>query len=590
MQPKFRKNLLFWTLLACSGANWCCITQVDATLAANSDTQRNKQPVSIISSMGVKEKTHQPCYKNTSLKAMFDDKPQESGNFALGECIYAADKETIKYFQLSTTSETANFNHRLEKEAREQGAFSKGDSSDGELTPPVAPAFRRVRKPLSRSEGLGLMFSFAPQQEEGVISPSTEPPPSPCLFLELGNASRYNSSLYGVGSSVFNMFNCYNSPILYSQQPPPETTPPPNPPPPEAPPPPNPPPPPPNPPPREEPRNIPTTSVQRNEPPQLEGQPNDFPQTSPTPIEQLLEKPPLTNSERLDRLIRRLQEGKQTSPPSDSSEEIEIRARPIQLPPTVEQPPLPAQPVAKFKPIGSLRGYVGFFATNNIFSSEVDPIQDGLVFSGLTLASAPLALGPKTYLSAGIDGNLIFYIDQSQFNYNQIRFYVSIYQQLSRRMYGELGWSNQQLFYAKDGDFFSAGDRFLNENSLRLSLGRRDPLTQRLVLDSFYELRFNFADPDNRNRINNSLLLSLSYYWLRSLQVGLDYQFNLSDFTLRPREDQYHRLYTHLTYGISDSTNVSLQGGVSLGGSTDQNINFDGWFFSLNYNLELGKF
>lgn len=524
MQPKFRKNLLFWTLLAYSGANWCCITQVDAALAANSDTpKRNSAIVSIISSMAVKEETYQPRHKNIELK--------ETG---------AAEKESIKYFKLDTTSETPNSNFEQ----------------------------------------------------------------------DLRNASRYNFSLHGVGSSVFNTFNSCDSPILYSQQPPPETTPPPEAPPLQNPTPPNPPPPnPPNPPPREEPRNIPTTPQQRNEPPQLEGQPNDFPQTSPIPLEQLLEKPPLTNSERLDRLIRRLQEGKQTSPESNSSPELGIRAKPIDVPPLVdsrpelgirakpidvpppvEQLPLPAQPVAKFKPIGSLRGYVGFFATNNIFSSEVDRIQDGLVFSGLTLASAPLALGPKTYLSAGIDGNLIFYIDQSKFNYNQVRFYLSIYQQLSRRMYGELGWSNQQLFYAKDGDFFSAGDRFLNENSVRLSLGRRDPLTQRLVLDSFYELRLNFADPDSRNRINNSLLLSLSYYWLRSLQVGLNYQFNLSNFTLRQREDQYHRLYTNLTYGISDSTNVSLQGGVSLGGSTDQNINFDGWFFSLNYNWELGKF
>ncbi|MGI8500018.1 MAG: hypothetical protein ACR2LR_02615 [Hassallia sp.] len=554
MQPKFRKNLLFWTLLACSGANWYCITQVDATLAANSDTQRNKQPQMIISSMGVKKEIHQPCHKNTNFKAMSDDKPfstrgcangfggsQSTGSGATAVDgspgikqvasktatpsplrVYAAEKENINYFQLSTTSGTANFN----------------------------------------------------------------------LGLEHCNASRYNLSLHGVGSSVLNTFNSCNSAILYSQQPPPETTPPPEAPPPPNPAPPNPPPPPASPAPtREEPRIIPSTSQQRNEPPQLEGQPNVFPQTSPTPLEQLLETPlPLTDSERLDRLIRRLQEVKETLPESNSSEEIELQVRPIQLPPTVEQPPLPAQPVAKFKPIGSLQGYVGFFGTNNIFSSEVDPIQDGLVFTGLTLASAPFALGPQTYINAGIDGNLIFYIDQSQFNYNQIRFYVSIYQQLSRRMYGELGWSNQQLFYAKNGDFFSAGDRFLNENSVRLSLGRRDPLTQRLVLDSFYELRLNFADPDSRNRINNSLLLSLSYYWLRSLQVGVDYQFNLSDFTIRQREDQYHRLYTHLTYGISDSTNVSLQGGVSLGGSTDQNINFDGWFFSLNYNWELGKF
>jgi outer membrane biosynthesis protein TonB len=247
MQPKFRKNLLFSTLLAYSAANWCCITQVDAALAANSDTpERNNAIGSIISSMAVKEETHQPCHKNIELKAL------------------AAEKENIKYFQLSTTSETPNSNFEQ----------------------------------------------------------------------DLRNASRYNFSLYGVGSSVFNTFNFCDSPILYSQQPPPQTTPPP-----EAPPPPNPAPPsPPNPPPREEPKNIPTTPQQRNEPPQLEGQPNDFPQTSPTPLEQLLEKPPLTNSERLERLIRRLQESKETSPPSDSSQELGIWAKPIDVPPPVDSP------------------------------------------------------------------------------------------------------------------------------------------------------------------------------------------------------------------------------------------------------------
>jgi hypothetical protein len=142
MQPKFRKNLFFSTLLACCGANWCCITQVDAAVAANSHTQDgNKQTVLIISSMGVKEEIHQPCYKNTNLnlKAMSDDKPLR---------VYAAEKENIKYFQLSTTSETANFNFRQ----------------------------------------------------------------------DLPNASRYNFSLYGVGSSVFDTFNFCNSPILRDVQ------------------------------------------------------------------------------------------------------------------------------------------------------------------------------------------------------------------------------------------------------------------------------------------------------------------------------------------------------------------------------------
>jgi hypothetical protein len=33
-----------------------------------------------------------------------------------------------------------------------------------------------------------------------------------------------------------------------------------------------------------------------------------------------------------------------------------------------------------------------------------------------------------------------------------------------------------------------------------------------------------------------------------------------------------------------------MQAGATLGGSTDPFIDFDGWFFSVNYNLQLGRF
>ncbi|MEH1945934.1 MAG: AAA family ATPase [Nostoc sp.] len=69
-----------------------------------------------------------------------------------------------------------------EKEAREQGAGSRGDSKYGD-TPTVAPASRRVREPLDRSGGIRHKFRSAPQQESGVISPRSLPP-SPCLFVE----------------------------------------------------------------------------------------------------------------------------------------------------------------------------------------------------------------------------------------------------------------------------------------------------------------------------------------------------------------------------------------------------------------------
>jgi hypothetical protein len=326
----------------------------------------------------------------------------------------------------------------------------------------------------------------------------------------------------------------------------------------------------------------------QNDPPQLELQPSDLPTSPPDSKEELLNAPEINQSQRLERLIQLLQLPKQP-PESDSDRELGLRVRLRPL----EQPTFPPIKEPQFKPIGYLQGRVGYFQTSNIFSSQDIPIEDGLIISGLTLASAYFPLGAKTYLNGSIDGNLIRYINQSQYAYNQVRFNLSIYQQLSQRMYGEVSWSNQQLFYANNSDrldSFKAGDRFLNENSLQVSLGRRDPLTSKLILNSFYELSVNFADPQSRDRIINSFWVSLNYYLQKPLQVGIDYQVNFSDFTQRDREDQFHRLFGHLNYRISDTSNMNVQAGVNLGSSTAENIDFDGWFFSINYSLQLGQF
>ncbi|QMS89473.1 hypothetical protein HUN01_18495 [Nostoc edaphicum CCNP1411] len=329
----------------------------------------------------------------------------------------------------------------------------------------------------------------------------------------------------------------------------------------------------------------------QNDPPQLESQPSNLPISPSDSKERLLKTPEIDYSQRLERLIELLRSPKQP-PESDSDRELglRVRLRPLeqQLPP-IEQPIIPKN----FKPIGYLQGRVGYFQTTNIFSSDDSPIEDGLIISGLTLASAYFPLTSKTYLNASIDGNLIRYINQSQYHYNQVRLNLSLYQHLSQRMYGEITWSNQHLFYANNSDRldgFKAGDRFLNENSLQLSLGRRDPLTSRLTLDSFYELSVNFADPPSRNRITNTFWVSLNYYLQKPLQVGINYQGNFSDFTQRDREDQFHRLFGHLNYRISNTSNLNLQAGASLGSSTAENIDFDGWFFSINYSLQLGRF
>ncbi|MBD2455312.1 hypothetical protein H6G80_14635 [Nostoc sp. FACHB-87] len=353
--------------------------------------------------------------------------------------------------------------------------------------------------------------------------------------------------------------------------------------------------------------NPPSNPPPSNEPPQLEAQPREFPQSSPTIIEELLDKPAVNRTEQLERLRRILQLRQKPKPQTDNLRELELRVRQRPLPqqqPTsnanslrelelrVRPRPVPQTkpPVAKFKPIGSLQANVGYFQTNNIFASEFFPREDGLIFYGLSLASAYFPLGAKTYINGSINGNLIRYIDQSRFNYNQINFNVGIYQQLSPRMYAELDFNNQQFFYAKSVGRFQAGDRFLDENSVRVSLGRRDPLNPRLNLDSFYEFSANFSEPNNRSRLINNFWLSLSYALQEPLQVGINYQLTLADFTQRQRNDNYHRLFGHVIYRVSNSSNLNVQSGFSFGDSTDRNINFDNWFLSVYYNLRIGEF
>ena len=294
-------------------------------------------------------------------------------------------------------------------------------------------------------------------------------------------------------------------------------------------------------------------------------QPDSNPQPPPT---QGGSNPPQQPSEdpELGRLLLRQQE---VPPPASP----QVKPTP---PPTA-----PPAPQTRREPVLHLLPRISFFQTNNVFSG-IDPIDDSLIFSSLTLWSTP-RLAENTYLSASADGNLIRYINQSEFNYNLLRFKVGVSQRLNRQMWGEMGWTNQQ-FYRTDGD------RFLNEQMAYLSLSRQDRITQKLIFNSYYDLRVSVADPDTRSRVINSLYLSLSYYFRPNLQVGLDYQFERSDFTQQDRFDQYHRILGRLTYGVLRDSQVNVLGGVTLGGSSDPFIDFDSLFFSVTYSVDFSIF
>jgi len=323
--------------------------------------------------------------------------------------------------------------------------------------------------------------------------------------------------------------------------------------------------------------DIPKDIQQKNNPPQLEVQPSQLQSPASAPASVLPYKPDIQGTDELGTLRLR---GRKPGNADYLNEELGVlRVRERKKPPSQLETTVPP----RFQSVGYLLARVGYFQTSNIFSS-LHPVNDSLFWSGLTLTSVPLSLGPKTSVLASVDGYLYRYVNTSRYNYNMVKFNAAIHQQLNQQMYGEIGWSNQKLFTAEKGV------RFFDENSLNLTIGRRDALTRKLFLDSLYEFRVSSSDPSSRNRMMNSLWLSLSYYLQPTLQIGLDYQYVLSSFSEQPREDQNHLLLGHLVYGISASSNVSIQGGLGNGSSTDRNINFDSLFFTVNYNLELGQF
>ena len=226
-------------------------------------------------------------------------------------------------------------------------------------------------------------------------------------------------------------------------------------------------------------------------------------------------------------------------------------------------------------------GRLSFFKSDNILLDRLDPIDDQLISLSTSVLAAP-SLGPDTLLIASVEGGLIHYNELSELDYRELEFRASLRQFFSARTYGEIGWSNQQLF--------DDGDRFFNDHSLRLTLARRDPLVSNLRLDSFYQLRLSFADPSDRNRIINTLGVGLNYNLQPDLSVGLDYQLTLTDFTQQDRDDLYNQVVAQLSYDLSRNSRIILFGGFSFGDSSDSDVDFNSAIFGASIDVNVPLF
>lgn len=254
--------------------------------------------------------------------------------------------------------------------------------------------------------------------------------------------------------------------------------------------------------------------------------------------------------------------------PEDTKEElgeVRILRRPTQQPPPRRQPD-----VQLF-----LRSAV--FSSSNITALSFFQPSD-TVFTNSAILLATPKLGPTTRLIASAEGGLVRFATEHDFDYNYLDFNVAIQQRIAPGMYAQLGWVNDQLYRADDGD------RLLSSNAVDFTLGRQDQLMKRLRLDSFYNLRASFTDPDDQNRLTNTLGTRLRYDFSPNFQGSLDYRLTFKDYTEADRFDTEHQVSAIATYAINP--NLFVAGSVSylFGRSSDPDVDLS----NLSFGISLG--
>lgn len=244
-------------------------------------------------------------------------------------------------------------------------------------------------------------------------------------------------------------------------------------------------------------------------------------------------------------------------------------------------PQLPAP-----RPYLFLSTYVSASSSDNILLID-DPIQgrigDKFLRPGLSLIAFP-PIGTSTNLLASVETNAVRYQDFTGANYDELRFRVGVRHSFSRRLYGQLSWSRQLLF--REG----FQDRFFTNQGVELFLGRRDPLSPTLTLDSFYQAQVFFSDPDDFSDFVLSAGTYLNYRLSPNLDTGVGYQIIMSDFTQANRHETYQRVTGQLRYTISPAVRVSIFGGFSNGRSSEPNISFDDSFFGISFDATVEIF
>jgi hypothetical protein len=262
-----------------------------------------------------------------------------------------------------------------------------------------------------------------------------------------------------------------------------------------------------------------------------------------------------------------------------------------------EQPEIPvAQPSAPRK-IGFLTARLSGASSDNILLvlDEVGGLTgDEYLRPGLTFAVYP-ALGPQTLLIGSADISLQRYTTQSDVNYDDMRFRLGVRQTLFPRTYAQFIFSYQQLFRPGPPRL-----RFFENKAYGLTIGRRDPITSRLVLHSYYQIQYNDSavrpsttsstDTESYDRLSQYFGGYLAYNISPQFETGVSYQATLADYTGIERYDAYHQVLGQFVYKLTPNVRMGIFGGWSFGRSSRSDIRFDDTLFGFTIDATVGLF
>jgi hypothetical protein len=254
-----------------------------------------------------------------------------------------------------------------------------------------------------------------------------------------------------------------------------------------------------------------------------------------------------------------------------------IRLRPPEnLPPLETEPPPPPPPATGF-----LVGQANFLGGSNLFRS-VDPIDERIFQTGVGFYVFP-QISSHTTLFAGVEGNLVRYSRFPVIDYNEVQLQGGIRQRFNDKLLAQLSWRNQNLYTLEGDEFFSNG-------ALEFLVSRRDILSNRIWLDSYYQARLNFSQPTSFSRFSQLVGLSFNYGFTPAFRAGLNYQVFLDDYTRIGRHDTYHQVLGQLSYNFSPNNRLNLFVGGKFGNSSDPTVDFDDFIYGLGLNVSLPLF